>query len=127
MSHPDDEEDITARPASLPTETIGVKTGCGNAFVTTSLDPKFFELAIILGKSGNCVQGLLEALATCITLMRRAKPPIARRRILRALNKIRCPSDSVFLKSCPQAIHDVLAAKWFPVEDEKEAEKEEGK
>ena len=120
MSHLDDEEDIvTVRPASLPTETIGVKTGCGNAFVTTSLDPKFFELSILLGKSGNCVQGLLEALATCITLMRRAKPPIARRRILRALNKIRCPSDSVFLKSCPQAIHDVLAAKWFPVEDEK--------
>lgn len=103
---------ITERPVSLPTETPLIKTGCGNLYCTLSQDPGCWEIKLELGKSGSCQRAFIEAIGTLLTIMRRQLTPIPRKMIIHALEGIRCPQDSNFIPSCPEAIARVLKEEW---------------
>lgn len=103
---------ITERPDSLPTETVRVKTGCGDFYITLSKDKNCFEIDFHLGKAGNCAQAFLEVIRGLLTICRRQLNPIPRKLILRQLKGIRCPTDSAFFRSCPDAIAHVLKQEW---------------
>jgi ribonucleoside-diphosphate reductase alpha chain len=103
---------ITNRPQSLPTETPVIKTGCGNLYIVFSKDPGCFEVELHLGKSGSCQRAMLEAIQGLLTIMRRQLTPIPRKMIIKTLRGIRCPSDSPYLPSCPEAIAKILAEEW---------------
>ncbi len=107
------EEETSPRPDTINTETHGVVCGCGNIYITTTINPHdSFEIWFHLGKSGGCPQAYLEILGKCLTRMRRTRHPIARKDILQDLDGIRCPMDSIAIPSCPQAIADTLRLIW---------------
>jgi len=114
---------ITRRPESLPTETTKVRTGCGSLFITISKDKNCFEIDLHLGKAGSCTQAMLEVIRGLLTICRRQLNPIPRKLIIRQLDGIRCPTDSAFFPSCPQAICNVLKTEWG--EEEKEERRED--
>jgi hypothetical protein len=64
---------------------------------------------------------MLAAIRGLITIARRHINPIPRALIVKQLENIRCPMDSVFLPSCPTAICNLLKAEWN-IEDEEETE-----
>ena len=103
---------ITERPDSLPSETVRVKTGCGEFYITISKDKNCFEIDFQLGKSGSCTRAFLEAISGLITIARRQLNPIPRKLIIKQLEGIRCPTDSTFLPSCPEAIARILKQEW---------------
>lgn len=103
---------ITKRPQSLETATPVIKTGCANLYCTISQDPSCFELKLELGKSGSCQRAFIEAISNLLTIMRRQLTPIPRKMIIHALEGIRCPQDSQFIPSCPEALARVLKEEW---------------
>ena len=103
---------LSERPRRIPTETVRVKTGCGDFYMTVSKDPTCFECELHLGKAGSCQQAMLEAIRGLLTIARRQRNPLPRKLIIKALKGIRCPSDSGFLPSCPHAIARVLEGEW---------------
>lgn len=107
---------ITERPQRLPSETLKIMTGCGEFYITISKDPACFEMELHLGKSGSCQQAMLETIQGLLTLCRRQLNPIPRKLIIKVLKGIRCPTDSSFLPSCPEAIARTLAGEWGGVE-----------
>ena len=113
---------ITERPQSLPSATPRIRTGCGSLFCTISQDPECFEFKMELGKSGSCQKAFIEALSTLLTIMRRQLTPIPRKMIVHALEGIRCPQDSGFIPSCPEAIARVLKDEWGLKDEETKTE-----
>jgi len=75
-------------------------------YVTVSSDPAYHEVFAVLGKSGGCAAGFLESLGRIITLALNAGVPLEK--IIKQLVGVRCPTDSEFLPSCPEAIARVL-------------------
>jgi hypothetical protein len=106
---------IIERPPSIPSETVRVRTGCGEFYMTVSKDPNCFEVELHLGKSGSCQQAMLEAIRGLLTICRRQLNPIPRKLIIHQLKGIRCPQDSSFIPSCPEAIARVLEGEWGEV------------
>jgi ribonucleoside-diphosphate reductase alpha chain len=99
---------MTERPNEVPTETIKVKTGCGDAYITISTDPDFYELYGLLGKTGGCAAAFLHALTTVISVAVQHGTP--KESIIKQLKDIRCPQDSNFIPSCPEALARIMAA-----------------
>ncbi len=94
----------------IPTETIRIKTGCGEMYITKSTNPNHEPyIKSILGKCGCCSRALLEAIE--ILLQELLSRGIDHRDIAKKLSGIRCPNDSEFLKSCPEAIAIVLSGE----------------
>jgi hypothetical protein len=81
-------------------------------YIVLSQDSTCFELELHLGKSGSCQRAMLEAIQGLLTIMRRQLTPIPRKMILKTLTGIRCPTDSEFLPSCPEAICRILREEW---------------
>ena len=99
------------RPKQLPGITERFSTGCGNIYVTITVqDGKPFEVFGTLGKEGNCPGCFLEALSRSITLGLRSGVPAEE--YAKTLSGIRCPSpgleDGISILSCPDAISRAL-------------------
>lgn len=100
------------RPKELRGETMRVKTGCGNLYVTVNYNKdKPFEVFAVLGKAGGCSICQNEAMARLISLALRYDIP--KEEIVKELKELRCPlpvrypaEEEIF--SCPDAISKVL-------------------
>jgi len=92
---------------SIPTETIRIKTGCGDMYIISSTDPSQPYLKPILGKCGCCSRALIEAIEILLyELFTRGVNP---KELSAKLSGIHCSNDSKFLKSCPEAIAIALS------------------
>ena len=91
------------RPVEVKGKTIRVVTGCGKSYITVSIDPDYpAEVFGVLGKTGACPRAMMEAITRLVTIAKLAKVPNAT--IIKALKGIRCPNDSDYLSSCPNAV-----------------------
>jgi len=52
---------LKKRPQVLQGKTVKVKTGCGSAYITINKDDdgNLFEVKIVLGKAGSCINTML--------------------------------------------------------------------
>lgn len=102
---------IPPRPQQVKGETILIKTGCGNAYITVSTDPAYpAEVFGILGKPGGCAIAFLTTLTRIITKARLYGMPTAK--IIKQLRGTHCPNSNFskenFIPSCPEAIARAL-------------------
>ena len=99
--------DYIKRPKELPGDTIRMKCGCGNIYITLNqLDGHLVEIFLHLGKAGQCGSSQLEALGRVIsTALRSGVDPML---FAKQLKGIRCPStiwdDGNQVTSCADAI-----------------------
>ena len=99
------------RPKSLKGETIKMKTGCGNIYVTPNLyNDKVFEVFAKLGKAGGCSACMTEALTRSLSIGLRSGVELEE--YVRTLEGIHCSSatfaEGEQILSCPDAIAKVL-------------------
>jgi ribonucleoside-diphosphate reductase alpha chain len=105
------EKEILPRPQRVKGETILIKTGCGNAYITVSTDPTYpAEVFGILGKPGGCAIAFLTTLTRIITKARLYGMPTSK--IIKQLRGTHCPNSNFskenFIPSCPEAIARAL-------------------
>ncbi len=102
---------MITRPEKLITETIKVKTGCGSMFVTiTPKESEYKEVFAMLGKTGGCPACNVSSLTRTITVAINHGVPLDK--LTKQLTGVRCPNDSEFLPSCPEAIARVIKSVW---------------
>ena len=102
-----DEKEIPIRPRRVIGETIRIKTACGPAYITVSIDPLYpAEVFGILGKTGGCAAAQLTSLTRLATKARLYGMPTSE--VIRQLKGTQCPNSSDFLPSCPEAIARAL-------------------
>ena len=95
------------RPKELPGDTIKMKCGCGNIYITlNNLDGHMVEIFLHLGKAGQCGSSQLESLGRVIsTALRSGVEPML---FAKQLKGIRCPStiweNGQQILSCADAI-----------------------
>lgn len=104
------------RPAVTYGQTVKVKTGCGNVYVTVNQDEcGLCEVFTSIGKSGGCASAQSEAISRLISLALRSG--ISTEAIIHHLKGIRCPSSAwhngQVIYSCPDAIGRVLEQVGF--------------
>ena len=116
----EEDDQISTRPNRLLSATPRIKTACGWLYAHISTDPNIFEIRFQLGKSGNCATCFLDVIASLLTIARRIKNPVSRKRLLCALDGTHCPSASRYAPSCPQAIATMLRDEWNMKLPEKE-------
>ena len=101
------EKEIPTRPQRVKGETICIKTACGKAYITISIDPNYpAEVFGILGKTGGCAAAQLTSLTRLATKARLYGMPTSE--VIRQLKGTQCPNSSDFLPSCPEAIARAL-------------------
>ena len=111
--------EVKKRPKVLEGKTVKVPTSCGSLYVTVNSDDNgVFEVFAKLGKSGGCISCFTEALTRSISLGLRAGVDL--KEYVKDLSGIHCSSpsysDGEAIKSCPDAISQVL--KNFVKEEE---------
>ncbi|MEO0249763.1 MAG: TSCPD domain-containing protein [candidate division WOR-3 bacterium] len=95
------------RPEKLETMTYKVKTGCGNAYITISKEGQgYWEVFGNLGKSGGCPSAMMQSLCRLATLA--VNRGVPKQDLAKQLVGIRCPQDSNFIPSCPEALGRLL-------------------
>ncbi len=102
---------VEPRPKQLKGETVKIKVGCGNLYITINKhEGKVFEVFAKLGKSGGCNACQLEALSRSISLGLRAG--IELNEYCEHLENLKCLTPSLDegnqISSCPDAIAQVL-------------------
>ena len=59
-----------ARPDCLTGKTHKIKTNCGNFYLTLNLnEDELYEVKMDMGKSGNCVKGMLSAISILYSIL----------------------------------------------------------
>ncbi len=99
------------RSKKVPSETVFVKTGCGNMYVTVGNAPAISEVFLRLGKAGNCIPAWSEALARVISIALQSGTPLAE--VVKTLRAIKCPTPLRYpeedaVESCPDAVARTL-------------------
>lgn len=104
--------ELKDRPKVLTGETIKVKTGCGNLYVTVNVnEDKPVEVFAALGKAGGCSNCQNEALTRAISLG--LKHGVSVKEFVDELKTLQCPNPNMFPKeervlSCADGIAKVL-------------------
>jgi len=75
-------------------------------YVTKSDDPNYQEFTALLGKTGGCAAALLQLATLWGTAALHAGCTEAK--LIKLASGIRCPFDSNFIPSCPEALVKVL-------------------
>ena len=108
-------------PENVDSSTRKVQFGCGNVYITINvLEKNPVRSFLKLGKTGQCVRVLLEAIGRLVTLMFEYSIPIER--IQQTLSGLRCDQGipAIARLSCIDAFgHDL---KRFLIEEETENE-----
>ena len=100
------------RPKVLAGDTIKVKTGCGNLYITINVNGDGpIEIFASLGKAGGCSNVQNEALTRAISLGLKYGVPI--KEFVDELKDLQCPNPSMWpeedrILSCPDGIAKVL-------------------
>jgi len=100
------------RPETIKGETRGMKTGCGNIYVTVNEDEngQVFELFTHMGKAGGCAASQAEAIGRLVSLALRSN--IEPEEIINQLKAITCHeqtwSQGGKITSCSDAIAKAL-------------------
>ncbi len=97
---------IAERPEVLNGYTPKIDTQCGTLYLTLNeLEEKLFEVRLIMGKAGNCVNTLLQTITILISVLLQSKIPPDK--IAKALEKrldSHCPEpfikDGIKYVSC---------------------------
>lgn len=100
--------DVQERPEVLSGDTIKVRTGCGNAYVTINKGPdgKPFEVFMAVGKAGGCSSSQCEAMGRLVSAMLRSG--ISVEVVIDQLNGLSCQSMVGNKVSCPTAMAQAL-------------------
>ena len=100
------------RPETIRGETRGMKTGCGNIYVTVNEDEngQLFELFTHMGKAGGCAASQAEAIGRLVSLALRSN--IEPEEVINQLKGITCHeqtwSSGGKITSCSDAIAKAL-------------------
>jgi ribonucleoside-diphosphate reductase alpha chain len=100
------------RPETIKGETRGMKTGCGNIYVTVNEDEngQVFELFTHMGKAGGCAASQAEAIGRLVSLALRSN--IEPEEIINQLKAITCHEQTWAqggkITSCSDAIAKAL-------------------
>ena len=108
------------RPTVLIGETHKVPLGCGsNLYVTLNKDEegKLIEVFLNLGKSGGCVSAFVESLGRLISIALQSGVEVEY--IQKQLAGITCSSANLNVKSCPDAVAQILTGKLNPQKEKK--------
>lgn len=97
------------RSKSLEGQTVRVKTGCGNLYITVNGSPT--EVFAHLGKAGGCAACQNEALTRVITLGLKFGIPVSE--FVDELKGLQCPEPNLYpeddrILSCPDGIGKIL-------------------
>ncbi|MEJ2697530.1 MAG: vitamin B12-dependent ribonucleotide reductase [Candidatus Sulfobium sp.] len=100
------------RPATIKGETRGMKTGCGNIYITVNEDEngQLFELFTHMGKAGGCAASQAEAIGRLVSLALRSN--IEPEEVINQLKGITCHEQTWTsggkITSCSDAIAKAL-------------------
>jgi ribonucleoside-diphosphate reductase alpha chain len=100
------------RPGTIKGETRGMKTGCGNIYITVNEDEngQLFELFTHMGKAGGCAASQAEAIGRLVSLALRSN--IEPEEIINQLKGITCHEQTWTsggkITSCSDAIAKAL-------------------
>lgn len=100
-----------SRPETLGGETVKVKTGYGNLYITvTKLNDKPFEVFVTLGKSGKSISAKAEAIGRLVSLALKYNTPIKEisDQLVGISGEKPMPSGSKLILSIPDAIGQTL-------------------
>lgn len=104
------------RPEVIEGQTVCMKTGCGNIYITVNLmDGQPFEVFLNMGKAGGCAFAQCESIGRLISYALRIGG--SAKEIVKEIKGIRCHNCSPESLSCADATAHVLEMLCAKVKD----------
>lgn len=107
------------RPDVVTGNTIQMKTGCGNIYITLNCQgDRPFEVFLNMGKAGGCAFAQCESIGRLISYSLRIGGEV--REIVKELKGIRCHQTTDDCMSCADAVAQVLESPVYAIKEQNE-------